>query len=49
MKVVVVKRMEDGSWSWNYVGDREEGDEYIPLHLDHEHYENIVTIKEVYG
>lgn len=49
VKVVVIKRMEDGSWSWNYVEDREVGNDYIPLHLDHEHYENIVTLTKVYG
>lgn len=49
VKVVVIKRMEDGRLEWNYVGEREEGDRYMPLWLAGEHYENMVTVAEMYG
>ena len=49
VKVVVIKKMHDGRIVWNLVGDMKEGDTFIPLWLAGEHYENMVSARDIYG
>jgi len=47
--VAVLKKAEDGSLVWLKVGRMEPDTRFLGLYLESEHYENLVTLDDVYG
>ena len=47
--IAVFKKLENGSYLWMEAGENPGNNVRMPLYLEGEHYENMVTLREVYG